>query len=295
MQKLLIRHTVDVMHVERNICAILLEFLFGVVDTDRVREDMRRMGIMRDLWIEDREEGVRKPPAPYVLSVENQRKVRNIISSLKFPKGYGANLQLPFTHANFVGLKSHDYHILLQEILPMALRGCLRDDVFNVICHLSRFFKSICTHAVQVNTIQDLELEGFLLLCDMESIFPPSFFNISAHLIAHLVEELYLCGVVHYRWMHPSERYMRHLKLNINSRSRPESNIVENSIIQEVVSIQRRRFHMHEWETMNYDSPKEILKGHGSPITLDPEVRLAAHEYVLQHVLEMEMWRRYCT
>jgi len=39
----------------------------------------------------------------------------------------------------------------------------------------------------------------------LETIFPPSFFNVMEHLLVHLAEEAELGGPVQYRWMYPFE------------------------------------------------------------------------------------------
>jgi hypothetical protein len=36
LQKLLIRHTLDVMHIEKNVCESLIKFVFGIEDTIKV-------------------------------------------------------------------------------------------------------------------------------------------------------------------------------------------------------------------------------------------------------------------
>ena len=74
-QKLPIRHLLDVMHIERNICESLLKLLFGAKDTVALRRDMEEEGIREHLWI--RRGPIAgghyfKPPAPYVLKKEEQ-------------------------------------------------------------------------------------------------------------------------------------------------------------------------------------------------------------------------------
>jgi hypothetical protein len=50
------------------------------------------------------------------------------------------------------------------------------------------------------------------ILSLLEKEMPPSFFDIMVHLTIHLVEELFICGPVHVRWMYPYERYYKTLK-----------------------------------------------------------------------------------
>jgi hypothetical protein len=43
--KLLIRHTLDLMHIEKNVCESLIKFLFGTNDTIKVCHDIEVCGV----------------------------------------------------------------------------------------------------------------------------------------------------------------------------------------------------------------------------------------------------------
>ena len=53
---------------------------------------------------------------------------------------------------------------------------------------------------LQVNIIE--------IICKLEKIFPPSFFDSMEHLTIHLPYEAKVRGPVQYRWMYPFERYV---------------------------------------------------------------------------------------
>jgi len=75
------------------------------------------------------------------------------------------------------GLKSHDYHVLLQHILPVCLRGLLPHRVMKAILQLSQVFKKMCAkvqNPLQMDSIND---EVAIALCSLEREFPPSFFD----------------------------------------------------------------------------------------------------------------------
>jgi hypothetical protein len=42
------------------------------------------------------------------------------------------------------GLKSHDYHIIMERLLPIMLRGCLDDDIWEALAELSYFYRQLC-------------------------------------------------------------------------------------------------------------------------------------------------------
>ena len=64
-------------------------------------------------------------------------------------------------------------------------------------------------------------------MCMVEKEMPPSFFDIMSHSPNHLVEELFLCGPVHTRWMYPYERYFKTLKGYVRNLAKPEDSIAQ--------------------------------------------------------------------
>ena len=77
-----------------------------------------------------------------------------------------------------VGLKSHDCHVLMQQLLPVAIRGILPKDVCHAITRLCLFFNAICCKVIDPKKLDDLENEAAIILCQLEMYFPPSFFDI---------------------------------------------------------------------------------------------------------------------
>jgi hypothetical protein len=73
-----------------------------------------------------------KPDTFYVLNKENKVKFCKCLKGVKFPDGFVANL-VRFITANGTKLqgwlKTHCCHVLLQRIVPAALRGLVRKDV----------------------------------------------------------------------------------------------------------------------------------------------------------------------
>ena len=57
--------------------------------------------------------------------------------------------------------------------------------------------------------------------CELEKIFPPSFFNIMTHLPIHLVDEIKLGGPTHLCWMYSTERTMCDFKGLVRNRKNP--------------------------------------------------------------------------
>ena len=69
--------------------------------------------------------------------------------------------------------------------------------------------------------------ESAIAMCMLEKLFPPTLMNIMFHLPIHLVEELFICELVHTLWMYPIETYMKTLRDYVQTCTRPEASIAE--------------------------------------------------------------------
>jgi hypothetical protein len=103
-----------------------------------------------------------------------------------------------------------------------------------VLAELSYFYIQLCAKEIMVEMMQKLEKEIPVLLCKMEKIFPPKFFNPMQHLLIHLPYEAKVGGHVQYRWMYHIERALRYLKPMVGNRARVEGCIAEEFILKEV-------------------------------------------------------------
>lgn len=133
------------------------------------------------------------------------------------------------------GLKSNDCHVLMQQLLPFAIKGVLHVKVRKTMISLCHFFNELCSKVVDVSKLSKLQSEIVLTLCLMEKYFPPSFFDVMIHLMVHLVREVRLCGPVHFRWMYPFERFMKTLKGYVRNHYRPEGCIAECYVAEEAL------------------------------------------------------------
>jgi hypothetical protein len=86
-----------------------------------------------------------KPQASYVLTPTEFEVFAQTLESLKFPTGYSSNLGKHIRGKKFGALKSHDYHVLMQQLLPLALRGLLKSGARMAIMRMCKIFRRICT------------------------------------------------------------------------------------------------------------------------------------------------------
>ena len=66
-----------------------------------------------------------------------------ILMEFKFPSGYVGPLSSRIANGKLRGLKTHDFHILLQQVLPLCLRNVGNPKVVGAIMRVSRFKSEI--------------------------------------------------------------------------------------------------------------------------------------------------------
>ncbi|XP_056697847.1 uncharacterized protein [Spinacia oleracea] len=239
-------------------------------DGKNARDDMVKLGIRPELEAVKKGKRDYLPPACYTLSKKEKRVLCRSLHGVKVPHGYSSNIQrlVSMKDLKLIGLKSHDCHTLMQEILPIAIR------------------------VIDPGKLYSLQAQVVFTLCELEMYFSPSFFDIMVHLVVHLVREVKLCCPVYLRYMYPFERNMGDLKGYVRNRSRPEGSIIEGYLSDEVLGYCTE--HLAELEMVGLPTPRhdeDRRKGKGTigcrVITLSPEKLDQAYLYILQQCAEV--------
>lgn len=232
-----IRHVLDVMHIEKNVAESILKFLFGDKDTVESRRDMEEMGLHPELWLRPRpnRQTFFKPHAPYIFTDAEKKIFIKVVSAIRTPSGYGSALGKHMKNSKFLGLKSHDYHCLIQQIIPVLSRSLLQPLQRTTLIRLGKSLSRICARVVDKNEIATLRLYVAETLCYLEICFPPSFFDVMEHTLIHLVDEVELCGPVGGRWMYPCERYLGTLKSFVRTKAHPEASMANGYTAEEAL------------------------------------------------------------
>ncbi|KAH7838947.1 hypothetical protein Vadar_033035 [Vaccinium darrowii] len=193
------------------------------------------------------------------------------------------------------GRKSHDCHVLMQQLLHVAIRSVLPKEVRYAITRLCFFFNAICSKVIDVLKLDKLQSDIVTTLCLLEKYFPPSFFDIMVHLTVHLVREVRLCGPVHYRWMYQFERFMKLLKGYVRNHNCPEGCIAESYIVEEAVEFCAK--YLSGVDPIGIPSARNMttditelerpLPG-GNVVIIDREEWEQAHCYVLENTSDVQ-------
>lgn len=135
--------------------------------------------------------------------------------------------------------------------------------------------------------------------CIMEKEFPPTFLNIMTHLPIHLVQQLFICGPVHCRWMYPIERYMKTLKDYVRTLAHPEGSIAEGYTMEETLGFCTEYMRNYRGTTHRVWDPEEepimndeILRNNSQKRKkMSTEFRNYVHAFVLDNTSTLEVLR----
>jgi hypothetical protein len=97
------------------------------------------------------------------------------------------------------GMKSHDCHVFMQTLIPLAYHDLLPKRDMDALMKISHFFRDICSTKLNVDHIERLETNIIETICKLEMIFSPSFFDSIEHLPINLLFEAKVGGSVQYR------------------------------------------------------------------------------------------------
>ncbi|XP_050222364.1 uncharacterized protein LOC126672458 [Mercurialis annua] len=268
----LIRHNLDVMHIEKNV----FDNIFNT--------------------------------AMYALDRDGKKALLEWIKLIKFPDGYASNFSrcVDTISLKMHGMKSHDCHIFMQRISPIALRELLPKEVWEPLIELSIFFRALTSTSLTEKDIERMRLEIPKILCKLERIFPPSFFDSMEHLPVHLPIEAMMAGPVQYRWI-----YLRKLKKRVSNKGRVEGSISSGYLNEETAKFAAyyfsegdpmipERLQRNEVCDIKIDDDVDrlsIFKPHGQSVGAcrkryleDAEI-VAARTYVLLNCSEIENYR----
>lgn len=132
--KLKLRHNIDIMHVVKNVTESLIATLFNIKnktkDTWKSRKDLMDQDLKKNLHLQPDDNSFIMPMACYHLTKEEKRKILEVLKSLKF------RMDLPRIYLDALKggdfrlsrMKSHDFYVFIQQLLPLSIRGCLTKD-----------------------------------------------------------------------------------------------------------------------------------------------------------------------
>ena len=190
---------------------------------------------MHSYWPVMGEGGVETlPKVPWILTKEEQARVKRVIAGFRIPTGHMHCLKGAFTIENILSrLKTHDWHKFLQYILLVAIKGCTTLEIYMTIYKLSCLVRWISQKEIDISSIEENKVNAIEVVCILEKFFPTIILTIQVHLLVHIVDKVAITGVVYNRWMFFLERFMKIVKGFVHQKARPEGSMAEGWLVQE--------------------------------------------------------------
>ncbi|XP_073036927.1 uncharacterized protein [Primulina eburnea] len=139
------------MHIEKNVCESICGTLLNIEgktkDNIKSRLDLQEIGIRSALHpIEKGSSRVYMPPACYSMGKNEKGTFCKALKKVKVPDGYASNISqcVQMKPTKLIGLKRHDNHILMQQLLSVALRRTWSKSVRTPLIRLSRYSRELC-------------------------------------------------------------------------------------------------------------------------------------------------------
>lgn len=258
-EHLLVRHNLDSMHIEKNVFDNIVHTILQVdnrsKDNVKARLDMKRFKIRTHLHVDETQEKPDLPEAMHYMNSDNKKVFCSVVKNARFPVDYASNMdgKVRLDEKKLVGLKTHDCHIIFEDVFPLAISRTMPAPVALPLINLSKYFKKVCSKVIDPTEMQKLEEEIAETMCQLEQIFPPSFFDIMEHLVIHLASEVLIGGPVQFRNMWSTEMFVGKCKGMVHTRRHPEASIAEGYIFDESLDFCARYLENSNKETMHTD------------------------------------------
>jgi len=199
------------MHIEKNVFENIFNTVMDVKgktkDNIKARLDIALSCNRKNIELIFYGLRVAKPRASFVLEKNAQLLVYKWLKSPRFPDGHASNISrlVDIEECRLYGMKSHDCHVFMQTLIPLAFCDLLLKGIWDALTEISHFFRDICSSKLNVDHIERLETNIVETICKLEMIFPPSFFDSMEYLPIHLPFEAKVRGPVHYGCIHSND------------------------------------------------------------------------------------------
>ena len=138
------------MHVKKNICESLIDTLLQIKgkgkDHENTRAGLEEMGLRPELHVNDTDQGKFLAPSCITLSKKEKKEFCEFLHGVKVPSGYSSNIRrlVSMKELKMVGgMKTHDCHVMLMQMIAVGIRNMLPIGVREAIMSLCFFFNAI--------------------------------------------------------------------------------------------------------------------------------------------------------
>jgi hypothetical protein len=172
------------------------------------------MGIRPELWLNDSVKGIELPISCITLS-KHEEEFFGFLKNVKVPSGYSTNISRLISLPDLKvapSVKSHDYHVLLMQMIVIGIHNILPVNVWESIMNFCFFFNVIGQKVLSEEALESLEKGHYETLRFLEMYFPLAFFDIGIYFTTHLIKQIKLLGSMFLHQMYVYERFSGILK-----------------------------------------------------------------------------------
>jgi hypothetical protein len=147
MSTLILMHNIDVIQQERNMGESIISTCIGfsgkTKNNRNARQDLAELCNRPSLELKV---NGGKSCASFCLKPQQRKEVMRWMKRLKFPDGYATGLRrfMNMMAGKLNGLKSHDYHIIIERPMSVMFWGYFDGVVWMVLSELSYFYRQLC-------------------------------------------------------------------------------------------------------------------------------------------------------
>jgi hypothetical protein len=170
-------YSIDVMHVKKNMCKSLLGTLLNMDgktrDHGHAQANIKKMGIRPKLWLDDSVKGTELLTSCTTLS-KHEKEFCWFLKNVKVPSSYSMNVSRLISFPDLKvapNVKSHDYHVLLMQMIVVGIMNILPINVREAIMNFCFFFNAICQKVLSEEALESLEKRHYETLCFLEIYF----------------------------------------------------------------------------------------------------------------------------
>jgi hypothetical protein len=158
MSSLIVVHNIDVMHQENNVVEALIHTCMNFQKTKDNPKARRDLAMLCERPTQVHNDHDKPPHALFCLTSKDKIKVMRWMKKIIFPDGYAAGLKraVNLKTGKLTGLKSNDFHILMERIIPIMFCGYMPDAMWQAIVELRYFSRQICAKEISKNMMEKL-------------------------------------------------------------------------------------------------------------------------------------------
>jgi hypothetical protein len=132
------------------------------------------MGIRPKLWLDDSIKGTELPTSCITLSRHEKKEFSGFLKNVKVPSGYSMNVSRLISFPDLKvtpGMRYHDYHVLLMQMIDVGIRNILPINVREAIMNFCFFFNATGQKVLSEEALESLVKRHYETLCFLEMYF----------------------------------------------------------------------------------------------------------------------------